>query len=349
MRTRARRRSHVAAAALMVCVAAGCSSSAPPTSAPHSTPSTSPSTLARAAVRGITKPSTLVSLARRQIARVTVANPDALVAALGYIWVKTDDGRVVKVDPRSNRVVAQRKLDTARDSQHYCQGIGTDGRSVWVCAARDTATDVVRIDPHSLRPVVRVAADKAFDQEHLPYVAGRLWVLSSGGRRLLAVSPTTSVLTAYPLPATACAQAAGSGTVLIVTCPTDNVVLRVDPTRGTILAHRTLRQPRYCTVSSTQVWVDTSDGIQRMDDHFRPTAVYAGLTVGLTGDLASDPSGVVWVRHEQGFLYRIDPTRNAVVEQVRSAIPVSGGSILVTTNAIWTSAYDDNTVYHLRR
>lgn len=160
---------------------------------------------------------------------------------------------------------------------------------------------------------------------------------------------STGALDKYPLPVSACLQAAGSGNVLIVTCPTENVVLSIDPARGTVLARRTVQRPGFCTVSGAQVWVDTVEGIQRMDDHLRPTALYPGLTVGLTGDLASDSSGVVWVRHEQGFLYRIDPTRNAVDEQVTSAYPFSGGSVIVAGDSIWMSAYDDDTLFHLRR
>ncbi len=335
---------NIAAPLLMFAAAAGCSSSTRPA---HNQPTTT-SAAKPTVTRAVTRPSTVVALARRQIARVTIPNPDALVAALGFIWVKTDDGRVVKVNPQTNRVVARRKLDTAKDPQHYCQGIGTDGRSVWVCAASDTATDLVRIDPHSLRPVLRIAADKAFDQEHLPYVAGRLWVLSGGGKQLLAVNPSTGALKRYPLSAT-CAQAAGSGSVLVVTCPNANMMLRIDATRGAVIARRTLQQPRYCAVSDNQVWIDTADGIERTDDHLRTTALYPALTVGLSGDLASDPSGTIWVPQEHGFLYRIDPTRNAVVEQITSGRPLSGGSILVTNDSIWTSAYDDSTVFHLRK
>jgi streptogramin lyase len=332
-----------AAIALMVAVAVGCSSPAPPHEHPTTTSAARP-TVTRAA----TRPAIVVPLARQQIARVTIPNPDALVAALGFIWVKTDDGRVVKIDPQTNRVIARHKLDTAKDPQHYCQGIGTDGRSVWVCAASDTTTDLVRINPHSLRPVLRVAADKAFDQEHLPYVGGRLWVLSGGGKQLLAVNTSSGALNRYPLPAT-CAQAAGADSVLVVTCPNDNAVLRIDPVHGSVVARRTLQQPGYCAVLDNQVWVDTVDGIERTDGKLRTTALYPALTVGLTGDLAGDQSGAIWVRQEHGFLYRIEPAHNAVVEQITTSRPLSGGSILITGDSIWTSAYDDSTVFHLRR
>jgi hypothetical protein len=47
----------------------------------------------------VTKPLATTSLARRQIGRITIDNADGLVAVLGFIWVKTDDGRLVKSIP----------------------------------------------------------------------------------------------------------------------------------------------------------------------------------------------------------------------------------------------------------
>jgi streptogramin lyase len=36
----------------------------------------------------------------------------------------------------------------------------------------------------------------------------------------------------------------------------------------------------------------------------------------LDGDLAVDDAGAIWARQQSGFLLRIDPNRNAVVERV---------------------------------
>jgi hypothetical protein len=286
-------------------------------------------------------------LARRLVARVAIDNADAIVEALGFIWVKTDDGRVVKLDETTNRVVAQRRLDTATDPRHYCQGLGTDGRSVWACAASDTTTDVVRVDPRSLRPVLRVAVHKPFEQEHFPFVGGRLWVLGGDdGSRIAGIDPATGAAHYYELGAR-CTQAAGSGVRLFVTCRTDDVVLRIDAT-GRVVVRRSIPAPGYVTVAGSQVWIDTRDGIRRTDDQLRTIVLFRGLVLGLDGDLAADATGAVWARQQQGFLFRIDAWRNRVSEQVVVPGSPSGGSLLCTPTAIWTTAADDATLFRLR-
>jgi len=233
---------------------------------------------------GVTKPLATTPLTRRQIGRITIDNADGLVAALGFIWVKTDDGRLVKVDPRTNRIVGQRKLDTATDSSRYCQGIGTDGKSVWACATTDTATDVVQVDPTSLAPVQRVRVNKVFNQLRLPFAGDKLWVLGADGSSLIGVDPATAAVTSRKLPVR-CLQLFGSDGMLLATCRIDNLLLRIEPASGTVSARRSIASPGFAVTSGTDTWVDTSEGVQRLDSALRTTAVYPGLVVGLAGDL----------------------------------------------------------------
>jgi len=297
---------------------------------------------------GVAKPLATTPLAERQIGRITIDNADGLVAALGFIWVKTDDGRLVKVDPRTNRIVRQRKLDTATEQSHYCQGIGTDGKSVWACATTDTATDVVKVDPTSLAPVQRLRVNKVFDQLRLPFAGGKLWVLGADGSSLIGVDPVTGAATSRRLPVR-CLQLFGSDNVLVATCRVDNVILRIDPASGSVSARRSIASPGFAATSETDTWVDTSEGVQRLDPALRTTAVYPDLVVGLGGDLAMDGTGEIWARQQSGFLFHIDPNRNAVVEQVTASGSLSGGSLLITGDSIWTTASDDAVLLRLHR
>ena len=102
-------------------------------------------------------------------------------------------------------------------------------------------------------------------------------------------------------------------------------------------------------MSGTDVWVDTGEGVQRLDSSLRTTAIYPDLVVGLDGDLAVDDTGAIWGRQKSAFLLRIDPNRNAVVERVAPPSSLSGGSLLITNDSIWTTASDDATLLRLRR
>ena len=55
----------------------------------------------------------------------------------------------------------------------------------------------------------------------------------------------------------------------------------------------------------------------------------------------------VWVRLEDGFLYRIDPASNELMEQIKTDQSLSIGSILVTPDSIWTTAGDDDLLVRL--
>jgi streptogramin lyase len=335
----------VATGAIALLVA-GCSSAGPDRVARPTQP-TRP-IAATQVTTGVVTPLATTPLTRRQIARITIDNADGLVAALGFIWVKTDDGRLVKVDPRTNRIVGQRKLDTATDASQYCQGIGTDGKSVWACATTDTATDVVKVDPTSLAPVKRVRVNKVFDQLRLPFAGGKLWVLGTDGSSLIGVDPATAAVTSWKLPVK-CLQLSGSDRMLVATCRIDNLLLRIDPTSGAVSARRSIASPGFAVTSGTDTWVDTSEGVQRLDATLHTTAIYPRLVVGLDGDLAVDDTGAIWARQQSGFLLRIDPNRNAIIERVAASASLSGGSLLITADSIWTTASDDAVLLRLNR
>jgi hypothetical protein len=109
-------------------------------------------------------PATTATLDSRLVATIDLASPDGLVEVSGAVWVKTDDGRVPRIDPGTDTVTGTVQLDTATDPSHYCQGIGTDGTAVWACTASDSATGIVRIDPTTMAVGEPVAVDKVFDQ-----------------------------------------------------------------------------------------------------------------------------------------------------------------------------------------
>ena len=70
------------------------------------------------------------------------------------------------------------------------------------------------------------------------------------------------------------------------------------------------------------------------------------MTAGPEGDLAATDTAV-WVRQPEGFLLRIDPATDQVAARYDIDPVPSGGSLLVTDDAVWTSAFDDNVVYKI--
>ena len=144
---------------------------------------------------------------------------------------------------------------------------------MWACATTDASTDVVRVDPTSLAPVRRVRVNKVFDQLRLPFAGGQLWVLGADGASLVGIDPATATATTRKLPVR-CLQLFGSGSVLLATCRVDNVLLRIDPASGAVNARRTIASPGFAVMSGTDMWVDTGEGVQRLDSYLRTIAIY---------------------------------------------------------------------------
>lgn len=293
-------------------------------------------------------PSSIVSFEERLLATIDIKYPDELTFVQGFIWVKTDDGHVIQVDPATNRVVGDIKVDATSDPYHYCQGLGTDGENIWACSASgddDHRTiDVVRIDPRSQSVVETVKVGKIFDQFNMPFLLNQIWVLSGNGDKLVGIDVTTN----QPSPAidlgARCFQVAAVSRSLLVTCRLDNLILRIDPEKMEVTERLTFTSPRNIAATENGIWLSQDNAVARLDiESLKPVITFTNLS---NADLFATQEAV-WVRLENGFLYRIDPASNELMEQIKTDQSLSIGSILVTPDSIWTTAGDDDLLVRL--
>ena len=293
------------------------------------------------------RPSTVGTLNSRLVAKISVPNPDGLVEVGGAVWVKTDDGSVVRIDPRTDTVTGTVHLDTATDPAHYCQGIGTDGTAVWACTAGDSTTGIVRLDPTTMAKERQLPSTRSSTSSRCrtrPVACG----CSPAG---VTPSPSSILQAKRRCPtrwAARCQQLAASSAVIVATCANDDVAVALDPATGRVRTRVPLAAPRIAAVTGHDVWVDTSHGLTRLGADLKVRAVYPRMTLGLAGDLSIASDGALWARGPGGVLWRIDPTRNIVSDQLNSSPALSAGSLMVTTNALWTSANNEDFVLHLR-
>lgn len=298
-------------------------------------------------------PASITSFDERVLATIQILKePDEMVLVQGYIWTKTADGHVMQIDPATNAVIADVKVDTATVPHHYCQGLGTDGEDIWVCSASseadNTIIDVVRVDPVSQSIVETFKVGKIFEQLDFPFLLNQIWVLVDGGGRLIGIDVTTNRVSSTIDLGARCFQLAAVGAVLMATCPLDDLVIRIDPERGEVTAQVTLQRPGYLAGNEDGIWVAQASSIVRLDPAtLNPVALFTNLPEMDSGDIFIMKEAV-WVRHEGGFLYRIDPTTNQFVEQIQFGQNLAGGSVLVTSDSIWATAYDDNLLIRLR-
>ncbi|WP_433167220.1 PQQ-binding-like beta-propeller repeat protein [Kribbella sp. CA-247076] len=315
-------------------VVAGCSS--------EPTASTSPSV----PITTSAAPATTATYAERQQAVISVANGDGLAAAAGAVWVKTDDGRVVRVDPRTNRVTGETKVDTTSDENEYCQGIGADRASVWACATGDDGIGVVQLDPATRRIVRRVAVDKVFDQLAMPFTSRGLWVLTANGSSAGVVDPTTGRFTSYPL-GVRCLQLTAQGDRVVATSATEGKVVALDATSGAVVANASLPAPRLAVAAGDGFWIDTGDGLTRLSRELAVPSVYGNLSAGSNGDLIAT-ADAIWLRSADGTITKLDPGTGEVVERITPEQPLTAGSLLIAFGSIWTTSSDEGTLTRLR-
>lgn len=295
----------------------------------------------------------ITSFDERLLASFTILKePDEIAFVQGFIWTKTADGHLVQIDPATNLVTADIKVDTTTDTPfHYCQGLGTDGENIWACSASGDADsrsiDVVRVDPELQSVVATIKVGKIFEQLDLPFFLNQIWVLSGSGDKLIGIDVTTNQPASEIDLGTRCFQLALGDNALMATCPLENLVLQIDVEKREVTARVTLKSPGYIAGNEDGVWVAQSASIVRLDpESLNPMVTFTNLPSMDTGDIWVTKEAV-WVRHKSGFLYQIDPASNQIVEQIRTDQNLAGGSVLVTSDSIWATAYDDNLLFRL--
>jgi hypothetical protein len=276
--------------------------------------------------------------------RTEVATADTMTAVGNSVFVRTDDGRVVRLNA-AGAVTKEVEVDTAQDHSVYCQGIGTDGRSVYVCSATDHGTDVVRVDPATLRVSARYRVHKLFDQLALPFASGRMWVLSGAGDHLLGIDVHGGATADVAL-GVRCTNAAPVGRHVVLACTTANQVLLVDPAARAVLRRTAAHEPRVIAADGRTILVGVADGVLQLDRDLVPHVRFTGLYPGLEGDLLVR-GDTAWVRTREGFLHHLDLAAGRVTGRVQAVPPLSGGSLLEGDGALWTTAYDDDVVIRL--
>lgn len=337
------------AVAVLILAACGSSPAAAPATTSTPAPTLEPSATPTAVPLVLPTPSAIVPLEDRLVAAIQVPFPDEMVFVQGFVWVKTDSGYLVQIDPATNTVVGETKLDTTTEKHDYCQGLGSDGTSIWACSTRgdeDLKTiDVVRVDPGTGSVVATVQVNKVHDQFDMPFLNNQIWVLADGGSKLVGIDTTTNEAGAPIDLGTRCFGVDAATDSLIVTCKLDDLILRVDPDSGEVVQRRTISSPLGVRAAADGLWVPVWKEVVRLD----PESLEPVVAFRLIGDVDLFPTPeAIWARLDDGFLYRIDPIDNQVEEQIVSDQRFYNmGDFLVTADSIWTSAGDDDLVLRI--
>ena len=269
---------------------------------------------------------------------VTGPAPCGEAAAAGSLWVVTDRGRLVRIDPRTNRVTLRKSI--GRGACAVTAGAG----AIWVTNYRRST--VLRVDLRTAR-VRAVAVDAApFDAL---VVFGRLWVTAWEAGRLDEIDlESLRVVRRIDVGPRPVGLASRDGSVWVGFGRDSTAIARVDPVSGTV-ERVEVGDPRpgWFVSGTSDLWIQANDGdLLHVDPATR--RVLARLHVGRTlarGAVAAD--GSLWIPDkEQGIVYRVDPERERVID----SFPAGPGAFEVVRafGSMWVISYAGDDVWRFR-
>lgn len=284
-----------------------------------------------------------VSLSQREplMLRGLANEPDWLAVGFGSVWALQGNGSVLRVAP-NGRLIATIDADIYRPP--VCQGLGVSDDAVWACA---TTGKIIRIDPASNRITKTLSVPKINDQGRLVVASGHVWVLTADGAELTGIALDDSRLSKpIPLEAYCTDLAVGSSEALWVICPSDGLLLRVDPEAGEITGRVALPVPRNAAVAD-HVWVAFDEGLAQVDPQTLAVKAVYEIYPGIAGGVRAS-ADAVWIRSEgDPFLTHIDPDTGKVVEVITAPELTSGGDVVAMGDNLWATAYDDKVIVRL--
>jgi streptogramin lyase len=283
-----------------------------------------------------------IQLNKVEDVRVEMDSPDWLASGFGSLWVKRDDGAVVRLSPRGK---VQATIDADIYQPPVCQGLGVTADAVWACG---TEGKIIRIDPETNDIAATIEVPKINEQGRLVSHGGQVWLLTGDGDQLTGISEGTNEIGGPIELGTFCTESADriEGDMLWVVCASEGVLLRVDLAKRKVTGKVT-DLPLATSVSVGEaVWVGFDKGLARVDPSSLDVTM---LQEAVTPNRVRAIGDHVWVREEGGeaFLTRLDAS-SAEVRQVIAADDLpSGGDVIELDGVVWASAYDDGTVVRL--
>ena len=295
----------------------------------------SPSTAAAATTTASTPPTSTATPPTAVVATIAVgAGPTQVTVAAGAVWVGGwGTGRLVRVDPATNRVAARIPVGRPQESPI---AIAATARAVWVVDFGDA--QVLRVDPATNRVVARIPVRGGAGG--IAAGAGAVWVTSGegGDQRhgwVQRIDPTRNrVVATISVPSGMLWDIAIDGPSASVWVGSElGGLWRIDAHTSTVTTIRKPGAPKpgaggigHLAAGAGAVWVASDGQLQRRDarsGRIIATIPWADGSLAARGAIGA---GAVWFSSRQG-LARFDVTANRLVATVPAA-PTAGATML---------------------
>jgi virginiamycin B lyase len=271
---------------------------------------------------------------------VTGAEPCGATAAFGSVWVASyGTGRLVRIDPRRNRV--SKRIRVAPGICPIAVGAG----SLWV--ASDKTNVLYRVDPRGGRVVARTRV--AEWPAHVTVAFRSVWVSAYERGTVARIDPRTNrVMRVYAVGGNPSGLTQANGSLWIAFGRSGTALGRLDPGSGAVtkipLGHT---GPGFLSSAAGSLWTTTADGFAVRVDPSSASVVATYAIPGTPAEVARAQDGTIWVAEKQhNTLTRIDPGANRILD-VTGAGP-GAFSIAVAAGDMWVTSFAGNDVWRYR-
>ncbi|HJW20969.1 MAG TPA: hypothetical protein VJ506_00920 [Candidatus Limnocylindrales bacterium] len=267
----------------------------------------------------------------------------------GSVWVTSATG-VIRIDPSTNAIIAT--VDLGPHPTRIAFGAG----AVWVTITG--GGQVARIDPGS--NVVTARIPVGTQPVGITFAEGSAWVAVRQDQQLVRIDPATNRVSATVALALAPLNVEATPGVIWVTSDrgsgfsAESALLRIDPSHpengATIVPGSSSAGPSGELVADgDSVWFLVPSNLNRLDVATNRVTARIAVHNGTSGLAAG--GGSIWAFSSQGFVERIDPTTNAVADEMTIALPQDGAAWEVSgaygAGAVWVRSYDAGSVIRI--
>ena len=282
-------------------------------------------------------------------ATMSLGGANQLGIGKGSVWVSDDGaGELVRVDPRSNHVVARIAVGESPG------GVAVGEGSVWVASSKRVSADtwgagtVWRIDPATNEVVAGV--DVSSTLVDVAVGEGAVWASNGNHGRfggVWRIDPRTTRLAGRPI-----RVGGGPSDVEVaygsvwVALADDGAVVRIDPTTNEVgMPIRVGAAPFNIAVGAGAVWVlNSNDGtVMRIDPKSGKVAGPPIRVGGTPSDLDVN-ADVLWITDGVRVI-RLDPVSGEIQDELR----VAGGpfALALGMGSVWVTGNFDGTLIRI--
>ena len=257
------------------------------------------------------------------------------------VWVSNKPrDSVSRLDPKTNTVTATIPVGKAP-----CSGVAAGFGSLWVPNCGDNTMS--RVDLKSEKVIATIKTTIGNSEGSIVAGAGSVWLMTDAKGTLARFDPATNAVVAEIYVASGSYGLAFGEDAVWVTSTEHSTVARVDPRTNLVVETIPVgKSPRFIAAGGGAVWtLNQGDGsVSRIDP--KTNKVVATIEVGVPGpggEIAVG-EGSVWVTAFEFPLSRIDPTRNAVVQQFAGP---GGDAVRVGLGSVWLSNLRAGNIWRL--